>query len=261
MTHGLRSPAVRSRHRHRKARARARRYASLLAFVLLACLTSLSYAHPAGTRSIDRYLYFQLTGDGTYRVAYRLDFAEVAAYGEIDALDGDHDHILTLVEQRRYIETRLVDILRSWVVEVNGERVVPSIVASHLAISNGQKAYETLQLSCELRVEGRAPSFGADETLHVHDESFFDHPGWRTIGAGEGLPPELPTTQEGRVEPPDGGIGSPLPRVFDARFVFPARAGRPGAARRFQPPWRAIAPAAIVLVLVVVRLARRRRPA
>ncbi len=216
-------------------------------------------AHPAGTSSINRYLHFEHVGGGRFRVAYLLDFAEVPAYAEIDALDADHDGAVTPEEQRRYLDAKLPPLVAAWVVEVDGERVRPTIVASHLEALPGQGGLETLRIDCELAVQGRPPRAGEDVTLHVRDDTFADHPGWRDITASEGATTDIPLPVAASADPTDATASGRAPRVSEARFVLRSRA----------PGQRAVIPARSLLLTVgaiavgvslgVARILRRRR--
>jgi hypothetical protein len=233
----------------RVRRAAARGFAASL---LLASLAA--SAHPLGASSINRYLDFQYVGGGRFRVAYVLDFAEGPAYAEIDALDADHDGAVTQAEQRRYLSSRLPMLVSTCVVEIDGERVTPSIVASNVETPPGEGGLQTLRIVAELAVSGRAPSAGHEVDLHVRDDGFAAVPGWREIHADDGLAPDAAA-----VPASDGGMRAPT-RVVDASFVFAARADGGGlqrAARRW--PWLVFASALLGIVGIAVTTVRRRR--
>jgi len=181
--------------------------------------------HPEGASSVDRYLDFVRTGDGRFRVAYRLDFAETPAYAEIDALDADHDGRVTADEQRRYTDARVPPLVAAWVVEVNGERVRPSVVACHLETAPGQGGMDTLRVDCEVAVVGPPSLAGQGDTLDVRDDVFADRPGWREISARDALAPDASLTPLGPGGAGDAGRGGRPHRVSEARFVFPVRPG------------------------------------
>jgi hypothetical protein len=227
----------------------------MLAISLLAAAPG--HAHPAGSSSINRYLHFEHVGGGRFRVAYLLDFAEAPAYAEIDALDADHDGAVTPDEQRRYLDARLPPIIASWVVEVNGDRATPAIVASHLETLPGQGGLETLRIDCELAVQGRAPPAGEDTRLHVRDDTFADHPGWRDITASEGPAADDTQAATGSVDPADGGAGRRAPRVSDATFVLQLRTPGPRVERPARTGLALVAAAlAVGAGLVVTWIAR-----
>jgi hypothetical protein len=175
-------------------------------------------AHPAGTASINRLLDFEYVGGGRFRVAYVLDFAEGPAVAEIEALDANRDGAVTPEEQRAYLDRRLPPLVDGWVVELDGHRVRPTIVASHVEVSPGQGGLETLRIDCEVQVVGPPPRPGRALRLHVRDEAFADLPGWREMRAGEMVDGGL------SIVSPDGGDAR---RTSDATFTLHAEPGAP----------------------------------
>jgi hypothetical protein len=223
---------------------------------LVASLTA--WGHPLGTSSVNRYLDLRYEGEGRFRVAYLLDLAEGPAYAEIDALDANHDGAITPVEQQRYLDSRLPVLVATCVVEIDGERVTPTIVASHLDTTPGEGGLETLRIAAELRVEGRAPSGGHPLALHVHDDGFAGLPGWREIHAEDATTPDASVSRTGS----DAG-GTPA-RVVDAGFSFQPRVSAFSASPRRMGRWAyGLGAAASTLLLASIvmglrRLSRRR---
>lgn len=215
----------------------------------LSLVPALANAHPAGTSSISRYLDFEYEGDGAFRVAYLLDFAEAPAYVEIDALDADHDGAITPGEQEAYLARRLPALVAAWRVEINGERVRPEVVASHVEVSPGEGGLDVLRIEAELRV--RAPANAStDVELHVVDDAFAARPGWREIHAEDARARDAASMRS--PAPPDAAAT----RTFDARFHFSGeacpRAPRPGGKL-----WAVALAAALLAVIGVVTLHRR----
>ena len=199
-------------------------------------------------------------GEVRFRVAYVLELAEAPAYPEIDALDADHDGKVTEEEQRRYLDARVPRLADGWLVEVDGVRVRPRVVASHLDVAPGEGGLDTLRIASELSVVGPArvagaPAAGSDLDLHVRDDAFDDHPGWRSITAG--TPDELERAARPRS---DGGLGKP-PRTNDARFVIRLRARPPAppTASPTDPARLELGVLALVVVVVVAGLVSRAR--
>jgi hypothetical protein len=171
-------------------------------------MSSAALAHPAGSSSVNRYLGFEYAGAGVLRIAYLLDFAEIPAYAEIDALDADHDGSVTPEEQRRYLDVRLGELVRALRVELNGVRVTPTIVSSHLETAPGEGGMSTLRIAAELAATCSPRCTGADVEVYARDDSFADHPGWRQISAGE--------------EPGPAVNAATPPRATEARFTLHA---------------------------------------
>ena len=245
---------------HLGARPRAPGARSCRVIVWLVSLGLLAWARPAnahalGASSVNRYLDFQYTGDASFRVAYVLDFAEAPAYAEIDALDANHDGSVTPEEQRAYLDARLPPLVRGWVVEVDGARVVPTIVASHLDVSQGEGGRETLRIEAEVRVHGDLGEAAREVTLHVHDEAFADHPGWREIEAENVTEPDA-----GRARTSAALLDASAARRFDARFEFRRRrSSRLPAREPASWPARAALLVAIAAFVVGARSWRRGR--
>jgi len=192
-----------------------------------------AHAHPMGMSSINRALDFTYAGDGRFRVVYALDFAEGPAYAEIEALDADHDGKVTPEEQRRYLDSRLPPLVDAWVVLVDGTRVPPTVVASHVDTKPGEGGLDTLRIDAEvaLAASPRRSTPGQPLTLYVKDDAFRDSPGWREIGAE--LAPDAGASSDpllaGTIETTTGDGGAMVlegrtPRMIDARFTF-----RPGS--------------------------------
>ncbi len=222
---------------------------------MLLAAAPVARAHPAGAQSVNRFLDFEYLGQGRFRVAYLLDFAEGPADAEIDAIDTDHDGKLTAEEQRAYLARRLPPLVDAWVVLVDGARAHPSIVASSLEVLPGEGGRETLRVNAELSIEGAPPPAG-DLVLHVHDDTFAGQPGWREMRAALATGPDgspVPFESVGEA----GGETSTARRVLDATFVL--RAPAPPAAA--PDPMRVVIAVAIaaLALLVALRIARRMR--
>src|SRR4029077_7097280 len=114
-----------------------RRVWSVTLVVALLVLARNASAHPAGFTSVNRYVGVECDGQGRVHIAYLLDFAELPAYAEIEALDADHDGTVTPVEQRDYLARRLPPLFEQWAVEVNGAKGILRVVGSSLEASPG----------------------------------------------------------------------------------------------------------------------------
>jgi hypothetical protein len=174
----------------------------------------------------------------------------------MDALDADHDGAVTPVEQRRYLDSRLPVLVSSCTVEIDGERVTPSIVASSVDTPPGEGGLETLRIVAELAAFGRAP-LGSDLVLHVHDDGFSRVPGWREIHAED-------ARDDAPALPADGGATRPT-RVTDSTFSFRARPpdapGHAVTARLTARRWLLVVALAAIsfLAACIVALRARRR--
>jgi ABC-type nickel/cobalt efflux system permease component RcnA len=211
----------------------------------LLLLAGFAAAHPAGFTSVNRYLGIGWIAPGRIHVAYLVDFAELPAYAEIDALDADHDGTATPDEQRAYLERRLPPLVAAWTVLVDGVRLAPIVTGSSLQISPGERGLETLRIAADVEAQlpgGDAePATGAALQVIARDASFAERPGWREMAAEESPSAAVVSGAAGQARDALAyaqGSGPP-PRVDEGRFAFRWRGaaagstpvpGRPGAA-------------------------------
>jgi len=201
----------------------------------LLLLAGLAAGHPAGLTSVNRYLGVAWSAPGRIHVAYLIDFAELPAYAEIDALDADHDGTATPDEQRAYLEHRLAPLVAAWTILVDGVKLVPIVTGSSLQISPGERGLETLRIAADVEAQlprGDAePPAGAPVQVVVRDANFAERPGWREMVAEESPDAAVVSGATGQARNALAyaqGSGAP-PRVDEGRFAFRWRGAAPGA--------------------------------
>jgi nickel/cobalt exporter len=206
----------------------SRRLSAVTLVLAVLVLARNAIAHPAGFTSVNRYVGVECDGQGRVHIAYLLDFAELPAYAEIEALDADHDGTVTPVEQRAYLDRRLPPLLEQWAVEVNGAKGILRVVGSSLEASPGERGLSTLRIAADVLVEAPLPgsSPGGDVRVLVRDRAFSDRSGWREMAAEEtaeaavvsGLS-ALPSDALAYSRPRGAGP----PRIDEASFTFRLR--------------------------------------
>ncbi len=199
----------------------------MLALCVL-CLAHVAAAHPFGLSSVNRYLGIECTAGGGLRIAWVLDFAELPAAREIARLDRDGDGAVTPAERDAYLDELVPPVLAQWIIERNGERVMPRRLHASIDAPAGQSGMSTLRVLAELGVEPMAHP-AQRVTIHVVDRSYSDRTGFRDLRADDSddarlvsAPPDSPVTA------PDG---TTLRRVDEATFVFELRAMAPTSQR------------------------------
>jgi nickel/cobalt transporter (NicO) family protein len=208
--------------------------AAIASFSLGLTLARPATAHPAGFTSVNRYVGLQCNADGSIRIAYLLDFAEMPSYSELDDLDADHDGTLTPHEQRAYLERRLPPLVGAWTVLVNGSRATLRVSGSDVAIGQGERGMSTVRIAAEIVAEPVPPmaSDVADVHVDVTDPAFADRPGWREMAGDDSAPCALVGgNRERSLDALAYGSGSSPPRVDRAEFTF----RRTGAPRPLSP--------------------------
>lgn len=163
---------------------------------------------------MNRYLGFDYVGHGLVKVAYLLDFAEVPAYAEIEALDANHDGEVSPEEQQQYLDGRVGPLVEGLIIELDGVRAEPVIVARHVETPPGEGGLSTLRIAAELSVRAAVPVDAGDVALYVRDPSFADKPGWREITVVSGLPDAT--------DPAQAATDAGAPHRSEARYVLHA---------------------------------------
>lgn len=213
---------------------------ALAVAVAAAVLARPARAHPAGFTSINRYLGVSCEDDAL-RIAYVLDFAEMASYTEIESLDGDHDGTVSPDEQRMYLAWRLPPLVARWELEVDGVRVEPHIVASRLEIREGEQGLPTIRIDAEVRADAGRATDAREVRVRVVDRAFWDRSGWRELAADDSTtwaatagPKEIHRTRSTMPEAAASPASTRAPSFFTARRKLSRRGTALGPTHR--PP-------------------------
>ncbi len=221
-------------------------------------------AHPFGMSSVNRLFALEPDARGA-RVAYVLDFAELATTQELERLDADHDGQVVPVEREAYLDQRLRELSSAWTWTVDERPTRPTLVARSLEVSPGDARLHTLRIVAELRVD--RPAHAPPDrpfVISVRDAQYEDRPGWRELRA-ESTATILALALDG---PPDPTIMARRARgervtlrMNSARFRFsPVARASAAPARPRALPTRWIIPALLCALVSLALLRRARAP-
>ncbi len=202
---------------------------AVLFLFALAFSPRVAEAHPLGMSSVNRYAGVRLHAR-ELEVDWLVDYAELPAWTEIEALDTDHDGAVTPAERDTYVRA-LVPRMRSTLhVDVDGSPVALREVFHAIEAPPGQNGLSTLRVAIEFR--GALPPTAPRCAVHLRDTFLEGRGGWRELAA-ESTPagrlvssnlPAGPRAGAGLAYPTDPSDPNTLrvspPRIDDARFVF-----------------------------------------
>jgi nickel/cobalt transporter (NicO) family protein len=209
-------------------RQRAVRRGSALLCVALLSLAGRAHAHPAGVSSIDRYLGVDRLRDGSVRLVYRLDFAELPAYVQLERLDADHDGRGTPRERDAYLDALLPPLIAAWQIDLDGQRVAPRVIKRALEAPAGQGGLSTLNVLVSLQID-RAFDPARDVVVRMRDPSYADKPGVREMGASDSASCLVVAASVPKLDKALRSAAQP-PRIDDASFTLRVRDAASGAA-------------------------------
>ena len=156
----------------------------LLAGVAIAAVAAvgpaaLASAHHLGNLTVNTYSGL-IIGTDAIRIDYVLDMAELPTVQERQAIDADHDRVVSAVEAGAYRATECPALANDLALDVDGRRVALSVDESTLTFPPGQGGLDTLRLECMFK----APAAVTHSTRVVfHDGTFADRIGWREVTA------------------------------------------------------------------------------
>jgi ABC-type nickel/cobalt efflux system permease component RcnA len=212
--------------------------ARLLALAL-AAVPALVAAHPLGNFTVNRWAGLAVA-PGTLTIRYVVDMAEIPAFQELRAVDGDGNGTVDAGERRAYLDRMAADLGRGLTLLLDGRPVPLAAGAKSLELPPGAGGLPTLRL--EVVFAARLPAAGGG--VEFRDRNFAGRPGWREViaSAGGGLAlggATVPATDVSRALTayPADLLASP-PQVSEARFAIapggmgalPAREGAAGRA-------------------------------
>jgi nickel/cobalt transporter (NicO) family protein len=209
--------------------------------VALLSVAARAHAHPAGVSSINRYLGVDRLRDGSLRLVYRLDFAELPAYVQLERLDADHDGRVTPRERDAYLDELLPPIIATWQIDVDGQRVAPRVIKRALDAPAGQGGLSTLNVLVSLQVD-RAFDPARDIVIRMRDPSYADKPGVRDMAASDSASCLVVAASVPKSPPLEGAQRSAAqpPRIDEASFTLRVRDAASTSASPERAPERGI---------------------
>lgn len=178
-------------------------------------------AHPLGNFTVNRYSRIELYSD-VVRVYYVLDMAEIPAFQEMDAIDGNGDGDVDGSENASYASKKADELLKNVRLTLNGEESDLKLLSQELSFPPGQGGLSTLRLRLVLETAVSDSS----ATIHYQDDNYPERLGWREIvlRTGEGVPLQESTAPTQDISDelrfyPDDLLSSPLD-VTEATVAF-----------------------------------------
>ena len=158
-------------------------HAILLSALCVACLTCTpaATAHPMGNFAICHYARLQ-ADPSDIRIHYVIDMAEIPALSEKEALDADHNGIVSPAEKSAYLTARTAQLLSGVTLTVNGTPEALTFLGSKLRLSPGAGGLETLKITLDW--SAATPSGPRD--VSWEDRNYPSRTGWKEIVAANG---------------------------------------------------------------------------
>lgn len=185
-----------------------------LGLLLLIALPTVALAHPLGNFTVNRYSRLEVTGH-EIKLLYIVDMAEIPTHQERSQMDRNGDNTLDATEQNAYVEQLLTTLQSGLHLQVNGQEMVWTPVASDLTFPSGQAGLPTLRFVTHW-------STPLDPQMELwqaeyRDDNYPDRIGWQEVivqaGAGAQVQnasvPAKDVSQELRTYP-DNLLQSPL---------------------------------------------------
>jgi len=194
-------------------------------------LPAVAGAHPLGNFTVNRYAALRVEAR-VLSVRYVVDMAEIPAYQEIAAIDGNRNGVLDPEERDAYLGRKPGELARNLSLTVDGTVLPLAPRAQGLELPPGAGGLPTLRLEVFLT----APLPERPGAVEFRDRNFAGRAGWQEVvaDAGEGLVladssvPRVDRSRALRAYPADL-LQSP-PQVSEARFRITSGSAAPLAA-------------------------------
>ncbi len=153
--------------------------ARLILFATFALLaTSRAAPHPLGNFTVSHYTRIETDADGL-RLRYVVDYAELAAFQELQTLDANRDGLYSKPEKDAWLARQLPQWLAGLQLTADGQPRALRARSQTLALLPGAVKLLTLRIECEFAAPftfGNTPvSFALTDTNHA------DRQGWHEI--------------------------------------------------------------------------------
>lgn len=202
---------------------------TLMAGVILALSPLPVEAHPLGNFTINHFSRVVI-GEDRISVRYVIDMAEIPAFQERNAIDGDNDDETDAAEVDAYLDRTVPALIDGLRLVVGGSPLPLVLESRELTFPPGQGGLSTLRLVLDLTTEMVGPTGAGSFENANYDEQI----GWREIvvKAGPGIALEeasvgdVGLSDELRAYPPD--LLDTPPDMRSASFSFGPGTGEAG---------------------------------
>ena len=133
-------------------------------------------AHPLGNFTISHFTRLTV-GDQTVRAHYVVDYAEIAAFQEIQLADSNHNGTFDADEQSAWLARVLPQWLEGLKLTANGRLLVWQVLNRQLTLQLGAVRLNTLRIVCELEA---SHSFDTAQ-FNFSDGNHADRQGWHEL--------------------------------------------------------------------------------
>lgn len=154
----------------------ATRLIQVLLFGLLAAASIT--AHPLGNFAISHYTRIA-TDDDRLRLRYIVDYAEIAAFQELQTLDTDHNGQYSKAEKDAWLGRNVPQWLAGLKLIANGQPLTLRARSQTLALLPGAVKLLTMRIECEL--EALVDLGETPVSFTLNDANHADRQGWHEI--------------------------------------------------------------------------------
>jgi ABC-type nickel/cobalt efflux system permease component RcnA len=162
-------------------------FPTMIALLLVLARTPASAeAHPLGNFTVNQYSRLEV-GRDTVRVRYIVDMAEIPAFQERQAMDGDGDGQVSDTESAAYLAKQAPALIAGLRLALNNAPAALQVENQRLSFPEGQGGLLTLRMEFDLIAATGAAT--QPIAIDYHDSNFDERIGWREIvmRAGDGI--------------------------------------------------------------------------
>lgn len=193
--------------------------ATWLAVLLALINVTLTFAHPLGNFTVNRYAGLNVSADAI-DIDYVIDMAEIPAYQEImQHIGARADGAPDKSKSDAYRTQKCAELLPNLSLLLDGKTVSPIVVATALEFPPGAGGLLTLRLTCNYRAP--IPEHSVSAQIYFHDANYTNRIGWREItvqGVGVRAANVPSTSISDRLKSYPNDLLTNPPNQSDARF-------------------------------------------
>ncbi len=144
------------------------------------CAVVIVTAHPLGNFTINHYTRLA-TGADRVRLRYVVDYAEVAAFQELQTADSDSDGTFSEAEKSAWLARVVPQWLNGLRLTANGQPLALRVVNQSLTLPPGAANLTTLRIECELEAPLAVSLNSTNTKLTLSDTNHVERQGWHEI--------------------------------------------------------------------------------